>query len=295
MSIAQAPSTSRFSGVDGSLFAVLLVVDSLHLVFARTLLPYFEPVVSATLVMLVATIQIGIYGLWRRELHLSSLRQHFWFYLAIGFLVGASTALTYSAVAFIDVGTASMLAKTSILFSIGIGLWWLHERLHRLQLVGALLALIGVFIITFQPGDLLRWGALMILASTIMYALHTALVKRHGSRMGFIDFFFFRLFFTTLTLGTIALTRPFTMTPEPSLWLLLVVAGTVDVVISRTLYYLALRRLPMSLHAIILTLSPVVTIAWSFFLFNTFPGPQQLFGGAIVVTGVALAAYFKAS
>lgn len=295
MSIAQAPSTPRFSGVDGSLFAVLLLVDSLHFIFARAFLPYFEPVVSATFVLLVGTIQVGIYGLWRRELHLSSLRKYFWFYLAIGFLVGASTALSYSAVAFIDVGTASMLAKTSTLFSIGIGLWWLHERLHRYQLVGALLAFVGVLIITFQPGDLLRWGALMVLASTIMYALHTALVKRHGNRMGFVDFFFFRLFFTTLTLGAIALTRPFTITPEPSMWLLLIVAGTVDIVISRTLYYLALRRLPMSLHAIILTLSPVVTIAWSFFLFDSFPGPQQLLGGAIVIIGVALAALFKTS
>ena len=295
MSITQAPSASRLSGVDGSLFTLLLLVDSLHLVFARAFLPFFEPVVSATLVLLVALIQVGIYGFWRGELHLSSLRNHFWFYLAIGFLVWASTALNYSAVAFIDVGTASMLAKTSTLFSIGIGLWWLRERLHPLQLVGAVLAFAGVLIITFQPGDLLRWGALMVLASTIMYALHAALVKRYGNSMGFVDFFFFRLLFTTLTLGAITLTRPLTITATPSMWLLLVVAGTVDVVISRALYYQALRRLPMSLHAIILTLSPVVTVGWSYMFFSTFPGFQQLLGGVIVVAGVTLAAFFRKS
>ncbi len=288
-----APSTLRNSGVDGSLFAILLLVDSLHLVFARSFLPYFEPVISATLVLFVGTCLIGFYGLWRGELHLLSLRKHFWFYLSIGFLVGASTAMSYSAVAFIDTGTASMLSKTSTLFSIGIGLWWLRERLLRVQVFGAILALIGVVLITFQPGEIFRWGALLILGSSLMYAYHAALVKRYGAQMGFIDFFFFRLLFTTLTLGTIALTRPWTVNAPPQIWLLIVIAGIVDIVISRTLYYLALRRLSMSLHAIILTLSPVITLGWAYFLFGSFPGILQLLGGATVIIGVALAAFFR--
>ena len=291
--LADTPSTQRISSVDGALFAILLLVDSLHLVFARAFLPYFEPVISATLVLAVGTIQVGIYGLWRGQLHLASLRKHLWFYLAIGFLVGASTALTYTAVGFIDTGTASMLSKTSTLFSIAIGVWWLRERLHRIQVVGAVLALAGVTLITFQPSDLFRWGALLILLSTSMYALHAALVKRYGDEIEFIDFFFFRLLFTTLTLGIIALARPWTVNAPAPIWLLVLVAGTVDIVISRTLYYLALRRLPMSLHAIVLTLSPVVTLGWAYLFFDTFPGWLELLGGAIVIVGVALAAYFR--
>jgi drug/metabolite transporter (DMT)-like permease len=293
--IVGTPSTPKVSGVDAALFAVLLLVDSLHLVFARAFVPYFEPVISATLVLGTGTLLVGIYGLWRGELHWSSLRKHFWFYLSIGFLVGASTAMSYSAVALIDTGTASMLAKTSTLFSIVIGLWWLHERLQRIQIAGGILALVGVILITFQPGDLFRWGALLILGSSLMYAYHAFLVKRYGEQMGFVDFFFYRLLFTTLTLGVIALTRPWTNSAPPSIWLLVLVAGTVDIVISRTLYYLALRRLPMSLHAIILTISPVVTLGWAYLFFDTFPNPLQLLGGATVIVGVSLAAYFRKS
>jgi drug/metabolite transporter (DMT)-like permease len=276
------------------LFAVLLVVDSFHLVFARAFVPYFEPVISATLVLGVGTVIVGIYGLWRREIHWSALRQHFGFFLAVGLLVGMSTAMSYTAMTFIDAGTGSMLSKTSTLFSIGIGLWWLHERLHRNQILGAALAVAGVVLITFQPGDIFRWGALLILGSSLMYAYHAALVKRYGGDMGFVDFFFFRLLFTTLTLGVIALARPWTVNAPPAIWLLIVVGGTVDIVISRTLYYLALRRLPMSLHAIVLTISPVVTLGWAYLFFDTFPNPLQLIGGATVIIGVALAAYFRA-
>lgn len=59
-------------------------------------------------------------------------------------------------------------------------------------------------------------------------------------------------------------------------------------VISRALSYLALRRMKMSLHTIILTLSPVVAIGWALLLFHKTPGPQQLHGGLGVLAGIAI-------
>ena len=44
----------------------------------------------------------------------------------------------------------------------------------------------------------------------------------------------------------------------------------------------------MSIHTIILTLSPVVTILWSLALFREVPTPTSLIGGALVILGVAL-------
>ena len=70
---------------------------------------------------------------------------------------------------------------------------------------------------------------------------------------------------------------------------MLIVAGIVDVAVSRGLYYVALRRFPMSIHAIVLTLSPAATILWSFFLFSTLPGPAQVLGGVLVLFGVMIA------
>jgi len=296
MHIAESSTTpTEQVVVNGALFATLLLVDSLHFVFARALLPYFDPVVSATGVLVAATVQVGVYGWWRGQLTLGSLRRHFGFFAAIGFMVGASTGLGYMAVTFIDPGTASMLSKTATLFSILVGIAWLHDRLRPVQLAGAALSLLGVLIITFQPGDFLRLGSLMVLGGTMMYAVHAALVKRYGDDMDFVEFFFGRLLFTSLALAIFAATRPLSSlaTAGATGWSILILAGTVDVVISRGLYYLALRRLSMSLHAIVLTLSPVATVLWSLLLFDAFPGPRQLFGGIIVILGVGIAAYFR--
>jgi drug/metabolite transporter (DMT)-like permease len=44
----------------------------------------------------------------------------------------------------------------------------------------------------------------------------------------------------------------------------------------------------MSIHATILTLSPVLTVLWSLALFGEQPGWQGVVGGAAVIVGVLL-------
>ena len=107
--------------------------------------------------------------------------------------------------------------------------------------------------------------------------------------MGFIEFFFYRLLLTTAFLCVFVVAFGTLVMPDAYTWLILLVAGTVDVVISRSLYYLTLRLLTMSLHTIILTLSPVVSILVSFLLFQTFPTVASLIGGAAILAGVYLA------
>jgi drug/metabolite transporter (DMT)-like permease len=280
---------TRFSPSNGFLLVTaLLIVDSLHFAFARLLLPYISPGVSAMYVLAIGTVEVALFSLTRKRLRFSTLGKRLWFFLAIGFLVAASTNINYEAVAFIDPGTASLLHQTAILFGLVFGLFWLREKLTRAQLCGALMAVTGVFVIAFQPGNYLRIGSLLVLSSTFMYALHAAIVKRHGGQIEFLDFFFSRLLCTTGFLFLFALGRRALVWPSATAWLLLALVGTVDVVVSRTLYYVALRRLKMSIHTILLTFSPVATVLWSLLLFDTMPTPQQLLGGTAVILGVLI-------
>jgi len=202
--------------------------------------------------------------------------------------VAASTNINYEAVALIDPGTASLLSETSILFGLGLGLFWLREKLTRAQIGGALLAVIGVFVITFQPGAYMRLGSLLVLSSAFMYALHAAIAKRYGGQIEFLDFFFFRLLCTTGMLLFFAVGRQALVWPSAHAWPLLALVGTVDVVVSRTLYYVVLRRLQMSVHSIVLALSPLAAVLWSLLLFDTLPTLQQFLGGAAVILGVLI-------
>lgn len=271
-----------------ALLFVLLVVDSLHFVFAGLIKQYVSPVMGAMLVLSIAAAEVGLYLAWRGHIRWSLLRQHWLFFAIIGFLVAASTATNYAAVAFIDPGTASLLGKTGILFSLALSLLWLRETLTRPEAIGSLITLIGVGVISFQPGDYWQLGSLLVLASSFMYALHAAVIKRYGGAMEFSNFFFFRVAGTAGFLLLFVVGLGEWQWPSPPSWPVLVAAGTVDVVISRILYYWTLRRWQMNYHTIVLSLSPAMTILVAFLLFRTQPTVQGWVGGAIALAGVLL-------
>lgn len=270
------------------LVTLLLTVDSLHYIFARLLLSHISPSVSPMYVLAIATIEVGLYGLISGRLRLKTIRKHFWFFISIGFLVAASTNINYESVAFIDPGTASLLSMTGVLFSLGFGVFWLRDAFTHLQIGGAMLTLGGVFTIAYQPGDYLRLGSLLVLISSFLYALHAAITKRYGSEMEFLNFFFFRLLFTTSFLFIFSASREALVWPSTTTWPILLLVGSVDVVISRSLYYVALRQLKMSIHTIVLTLSPVATVLWSLLMFDNVPTPSEVLGGLVIIAGVLI-------
>ena len=279
-------SAFRATASNPILIPFLVAIDSVHFIFAKLLLPHISPYVSVFYVMAISALQVGIYGLLCRRIHFRILFRNLWFFLSIGFLIGVSTIINYEAVAFIDPGTASLLAKVSILMSVGLGIFWLRERLTKLQGCGTILALIGVMVITFQPGDYVRLGSLLILVSAFMYAVHTAIVKRYGEEMDFVEFFFFRILATASVLLCIAVGRQALIWPGAIAWGFIILTAIVDVVISRALFYLVLRQMQMSVLSIVLTLSPVAAVLWAFVLFDTVPTAQQLIGGVGVILGV---------
>ena len=149
------------------LVAALLLLDGLHFVFARSLNAFMPPVLSSCLVTAVAAVQVGAYAAMRGQLRWDTFRRHLRFLLAVGGLAGIGTSLSYVAVQYIDPGTASLLSELSIVFGVLLGVFWLRDHLTRRQGLGMALALVGVGIITFQPGDYLRIGALLTIGSVV--------------------------------------------------------------------------------------------------------------------------------
>ncbi|MBN1262677.1 MAG: DMT family transporter [Anaerolineae bacterium] len=277
-----------FSPQAAAILVVLVGIDSLHFVFARLLLPHIPPTSSAFYVLAIGTLEVVALALIRRRLDFKVLRDNWIFFLGIGVLVSVSMRINYQAVEFVDPGAATLLSKASIIFGLGLSLFWLKERLAPVQGVGALVAIAGVLIITFQPGDYFRLGSLLILASAFMYALHAALVKRYGEQLDLLTFFAFRMLCTMVLLLVFALAGGRLVWPAGPTWLLILLAGTLDIAISRLLYYLVLRRFTMSLHTIILMLSPAVAVGWSWLLFGSIPTWQEAIGGLAVLAGVAI-------
>jgi drug/metabolite transporter (DMT)-like permease len=269
-----------------SLIVGLLLVDSLYYIFARLLLPLLPPAAGAMYMMVVGTVQVAL--LMGGRVHWRVLWRHRWLFLTVGLLVGVNTNMGFVAVRYVDPGTASLLSRTSILFGVALGVAWLGERLRRLEVVGAVIAVAGVAVISFQPGDYLRWGSLLVVASTALYALHSAVVKRFAGEIPFGEFMFFRVAAVAAVLIVLAVAQGAVVWPTAEAWGWVALAAAVNVVLSRGLYYLALRRLDMSFLAIVLTLTPVVTWLWSVLAFGGQPTATEIGGGLATLTGVLL-------
>jgi len=269
---------------------ILLILDSFHFVFARLLYPHIAPELSVFYVLLIGTIEVGLYGLVTRKIRWHILKDNIWFFLVLGLFIAGSTYINYASMGFIDPGTAALLNQSSTLFGVILGLLWLRERFKPLQFVGAAIALAGIIIFTFQAGDYLRIGSVLILFASLLYSSHAAITKKMGGHIDFINFFFFRLLSTSALLFLAAAGTKSVAVPDMKTAGLLLLVASVDLCISRSLYYVVLRRMNISLMTVILTLSPVITVFWSFLLFKTLPGAQQLVGGSVVMAGVLLVA-----
>lgn len=264
----------------------LLLVDSLYYVFARLLLPHLPPAAGGMYMLALGAIEIAV--LMRGRISLGVLRRHAWLFLAVGVLVAVNTNMGFVAVRYLDPGTASLLSRTSIVFGVLLGVLWLGERLSAIEAVGAVIAVGGVVAISAQPGDYFRWGSAIVVGSTFLYAVHSALVKRWGNDIPFGDFMFFRVAAVAVVLIALAGAQGALVWPTARAWGWLFVAATVNVVLSRGLYYLALRQLDMSMLTIVLTLTPVVTWIWSFAFFGGRPTAQEIAGGAATLGGVLI-------
>lgn len=286
------PSTLEKNTPDmqtAAMMAALVAVDSLHFVWAKLIHAEMSPVVSPLYVLGISTVEVGIFGLVTGKLNLKVLRDHLWFFIVIGFLIGVATNINYTAIGLLDPGVASLLGQTGTIWGLILGILWLKDRLNPLQGTGAVLAITGLVVINFQGGEYLQLGSLLILISTFSYALHTAITKRFGGQIDFLNFFFYRVLFTSLALLVFTTARGgLSLPPSGKAWLFLLLTGTTDVVISRVLYYIALRRMPMSVHTLFLTASPVVTILWTLIIFGLYPLPKEILGGTIILSGVLL-------
>lgn len=273
-----------------AVLAAMLLIDSLHLIFGR-MLRDMSPYISGFYVLFFATVEITLFLAIRRQIKWYVLRDNLWFFLAIGASVAIATVFSYASVTVIDAGTASLLGRSSTVITLALSYFWLREKLTGRELLGATLCVIGAIIIGFQPGNIFRLGSLYVMGAVIFYSLHIAIVKKYGDDIDFGNFFLFRVGLTALFLGIFMFgSGNAGLPPTQRDFLVLLVAGTVDVVISRTLYYWALRQMRLGIHTIILTAAPVLTIIWSVLLFDESPTVQGAIGGAIVIAGIIVVA-----
>lgn len=190
---------------------------------------------------------------------------------------------------------SSIIQSTSPVFTILLAFIFLKETKTVNKIIGSLVALIGTILLSTKGNlsfNLYTLGNLLILVSSISYAISGVILKMGLSRIPAFDllcfettFGFFMLLGANIFLEDISIIGSFGM----ELWFYIFLLSVLASFIAAILYYRILYEEELS-HLVIFTyLIPVFAIIFSYFMLGEILSAKDILFASIVLIGVALA------
>ena len=202
--------------------------------------------------------------------------------------------LTFSGLALIDATPAVLLVQSEVIFGLIIAALMLGENPNRQQIIGMVVAIIGVIVILGAPslGDD-YFGMMLVLSGAFIWSFGQVMVRAlHGAVGGFQ---------LTAWLGIIAGLQmsvasiliegnPYPLIVSASLadWGSVIYLGLVMTVIGYSAWYYVLGRYPVPMVMPVLLLLPPAAILGAVVFLGETPQWDVLGGGALVIFGVGV-------
>lgn len=249
------------------------------------------PLTSAALRFLVAgTAMAAVAPLLRRADHAPPPPAWLWLATGATSFAGAYGVL-YVAEQTVSSGVAAVLWAVFPLLMAISGTQLLGERLHARQRLGFVVAFAGIVVVFARGlGDAAPGAALLVLASPVLSATGTTLVKRFGAGTSPV-----LLNRNGMLAGAVLLTVAAWLREDPTAmawsWrgvaalLYLALAGTA---LTFGMYFWLLQRVPASRLALVSYVTPVLAVALGALVGDGELGLPLVLGTLLVVAGIAL-------
>lgn len=196
---------------------------------------------------------------------------------------------------------ATVIVYSSIPFTAFMAYWFMRESVRLPKIIAIVVTLIGCAMVSLTSTSIkLNLGGLLIgLLSGLTYAAYTLLSRKAGQKginpwTSFIYSFFFGTIFMGLVNlfpikfipGQAATPSAMVLSLPPMGWISLIGLAVISTIIGFGAYNTSLVHLPASTANMVLTLEPLITAMFAFFLFNERLSSTQLLGGLLVVAAV---------
>jgi len=202
--------------------------------------------------------------------------------------------LSYSGLNIIDGTSATLFVQAEIPFGILIAFLLLGERPPLKNIIGLIIAFIGIFILSGNPNlDGKMLGVIFILFAAFLWSFAQVLAKDVSEKIGGLAL--------TAWLGVFAgpqciiasyfiegntLDYIFNATTEA--WIIVIYLAVGMNVIGYSCWYSVLSRNPVNNVMSVLLLFPITGLLTSIFILKESPNAYAYVGGAIIISGVAL-------
>jgi drug/metabolite transporter (DMT)-like permease len=237
---------------------------------------------------------LGVFAASGGAVYLRSLRGN-WRRVALMSLFSAVGSVLYTfGISLYGPVNATFLVQFTAVFTILFGVAFFHERFTRLEAVGVVVAVVGVFVLAYGNLSLELVGSVVLLGAALFFASANSLSKlcvknvnpvalAGGSSM---------LMFLFISTYTVLAGRLETVFPVETV-VYAVLGSVTGVVLSFIFFFKALQVFEVSKAATIRTIEPFLTAIFSFIILVLTPTVNQLIGGALIVLGVVVLSLTK--
>jgi len=207
--------------------------------------------------------------------------------------------LTYTGLNIIDASSAILLIQLEVPFGILIAFFLLKEIPSIKNIIGLLIAFIGVIILTGAPNLEGKYiGVLLTLAGAFTWSLGAVMAKPLSKKIGAFALMTWLCVFSGPIL--ILVSAIFNGNPAQYIlsanfysWLTLIYLGFFMQPVAYGAWYYVLRKYPVNKVMPVLLLLPVVGLITAIFLLGEDPPKQVFLGGTIIILGVSMILFGK--
>jgi len=207
--------------------------------------------------------------------------------------------LTYNGLNIIDASSAVLLVQLEVPFGILIAFFLLKEIPRIKNLIGLVIAFIGVFILTGAPNlEGKYFGVLLTLSGAFTWSLGAVMAKPLSKKIGAFALMTWLCVFSgplLILISTIVNGNPiqYILSANFYSWITVIYLGFIMQPIAYGAWYYVLRRYPVNKIMPVLLLLPVTGLLTAIFLLGEEPSKQVFLGGTIIVFGVGMILFNK--
>ena len=216
-------------------------------------------------------------------------------------LIGSTLqyGLTYTGLNIIDASSAVLLVMLEVPFGIVIAFFLLKEIPTVKNIIGLIIAFIGVFILTGAPNLEGKYiGVLLVLSGSFTWSLGAVMAKSLSKKIGAFALMTWLCVFSGPMLLMVSLVfdgNPISyfLSANINSWLTVIFLGFFLQPVGYGAWYYVLKRYPVNKVMPVLLILPVTGLITSVFLLGESPPNQVFLGGAIIIFGVGMILFTK--
>ena len=218
-------------------------------------------------------------------------------------LIGSALqyGLTYTGLNIIDASSAVLLVMLEVPFGIIIAFFLLKEIPSIKNIVGLIIAFIGVFILTGAPNLEGKYiGVVFVLSGAFTWSLGAVMAKPLSKKIGAFALMTWLCVFSGPMLLLVSLVfdgNPmiYILSANTNSWLTVIFLGFFMQPAGYAAWYYVLRRYPVNKVMPVLLILPVTGLVTSIFLLGEEPPKQVYLGGLVIIFGVGMILFTKSN